>query len=131
MGGGLVRDLLLGEVPQILQPGALYSMAAAIGSTVFVGLVAWLDVIKPVAAGVAIAIAVGLRLLALWRGWQAPVPRDYTASVMALPGRLFRRVPAEDEEGAYEDPDVEAPASAPAEDAFDAVSEPPTLPRKK
>lgn len=140
VGGGLVRDLLLGEVPQILQPGALYSMAAAIGSTVYVGLVAWLDVVKPVAAGVAIAIAVGLRLLALWRGWQAPVPRDYTASVMALPGRLFGRTPAELDEDGYEDPDVEAPGpdaaatgapdAASADDAVEAVAEPSTVPRK-
>ena len=100
-------------------------------STVFVGLVAWLGVIKPVAAAVAIAIAVGLRLLALWRGWQAPVPRDYTASVMALPGRLFRRTPVDVEEGGYEDPDVEAPASdVTAEGASSATAGPPTVPRK-
>jgi uncharacterized membrane protein YeiH len=110
VGGGLVRDLLLGEVPQILQPGALYSAAAVLGSSVFVLLVQWLDVVKPVAAAVAIAIAVALRLLALWRGWQAPVPRDYTASVMAWPRRFFRRGPAgDDADGAdYVDPDVEA-----------------------
>lgn len=120
VGGGLVRDLLLGEVPQILQPGALYSMAAVIGSTTFVTLVAWLEIVKPVAAAIAIAIAVGLRLLALWRGWQAPVPRDYTASIMALPRRLFGRAPAtSDVPDAYEDPDVEAPAPVP------------TVPRKK
>ena len=76
-GGGLLRDLLSGEIPVILRPGSLYSSVAVLGSTVYVLMVGWLGVVKDVAALVAIGLAVALRLLAMWRGWQGPVPRDY------------------------------------------------------
>lgn len=92
IGGGVVRDLLSGEVPSILRPGALNSTAALIGSTVYVLLVAWLGVVKEVAALVAISIAVALRLMALWRGWQGPVPRDYTETVFGWPRRVLTRL---------------------------------------
>jgi uncharacterized membrane protein YeiH len=87
-GGSVIRDLLLDEVPTILQPGAMYSSAALIASTVFVLLVAWLGVVKEFAALFAIALALGLRLLAITRGWQGPVPRDYSDAVARLPQRL-------------------------------------------
>jgi uncharacterized membrane protein YeiH len=90
-GGSVVRDLLSDEVPVILQPGALYSTAALIGSTVFVLAVSWLGVVKEFAALFAIGLAVGLRLLAMWRGWKGPVPRDYTSVVAALPHRILSR----------------------------------------
>lgn len=92
-GGGLVRDLLMGEVPRILRPGALYSTAALIGSTTYVLLVGWLGVVKETSALLAITLGVALRLLALWRGWQGPVPRDYSDAIAALPRKLFRLVP--------------------------------------
>jgi uncharacterized membrane protein YeiH len=76
-GGGLLRDLLSREVPQILRPGALYSLVAVLGASVYVLSVSWLGVVKEFAALFAISLAVGLRLLAMWRGWQGPEPRDY------------------------------------------------------
>lgn len=88
-GGSIVRDLLSGEVPEILQPGALYSTAALIGSVVFVLAVTWLGVVKEFAALFAIALSVGLRLLAIWRGWQGPVPRDYSDAVAGHARRLL------------------------------------------
>jgi uncharacterized membrane protein YeiH len=89
-GGGVLRDLLSDEVPSILRPGTLNSTAALIGSAVYVLLVVWLGVVKEAAALVAISLAVALRLLGLWRGWQGPVPRDYSESVLAFPRRLAR-----------------------------------------
>jgi len=92
-GGGLLRDLLSGEVPTILRPGAMYSTVAVLGSGVYVLSVSWLGVVKPVAALFAIALAVGLRLLAMWRGWQGPVPRDYTDAIAARYRRALAYTP--------------------------------------
>jgi uncharacterized membrane protein YeiH len=88
-GGSVLRDLLSDEVPSILRPGALNSTAALIGSTAYVLCVSWLGVVKEFAALFAILLAVALRLMGLWRGWQGPVARDYTDAVRAFPRRLF------------------------------------------
>jgi uncharacterized membrane protein YeiH len=106
IGGGVLRDLLTDQVPSILKPGALNSTAALIGSTVFVLLVAWLGVVKEVAALIAISLAVALRLMALWRGWQGPVPRDYTDAVLRIPRRMLVRLRIYSP-GAVEDDDEE------------------------
>lgn len=91
-GGSVLRDLLSGEIPAILQPGALYSTAAMAGSTFFVLATMWLGVVKDFAALAAIVLAVALRFLALWRGWQSPVARDYTEHVTGLPKRVWERL---------------------------------------
>ena len=93
IGGGALRDLLSGDVPAIMQPGAMYSLAAMVGSTVFVLAAVWLGVVKEFAALFAIALAVALRFLSLWRGWQTPVARDYTEHITRLPRRLISYTP--------------------------------------
>lgn len=93
VGGGILRDLLSGEVPAILQPGALYSLAAMVGSTAFVLAAVWLGVVKEFAALFAITLAVALRFLAMWRGWQSPVARDYSDHLTRLPRRLMAYTP--------------------------------------
>ena len=111
-GGGVLRDLLSDDVPSILRPGALYSTAALLGSTVYVLSVSWLGVVKEFAALFAIALAIGLRLLAMWRGWQGPVPRDYTAALAVLPRRLLTRMrPRAAEADGAEFPEADAAAS--------------------
>lgn len=92
-GGSVLRDLLSGEVPAILQPGALYTVAAIAGSTVFVLAAVWLDVVKEFAALFAITLAVALRFLAMWRGWQTPLARDYTEHLVAIPRRMLDTLP--------------------------------------
>jgi len=114
VGGGILRDLLSGEVLAVLQPGALYSFAAMVGSTAFVLAAVWLGVVKEFAALFAIALAVALRFLAMWRGWQSPVARDYSEHLTRLPRRLMAYTPfysplskdktAEDSSPSDEDP---------------------------
>jgi uncharacterized membrane protein YeiH len=108
-GGGLLRDLLSREVPQILRPGALYSLVAVVGASVYVLSVSWLGVVKEFAALFAIGLAVGLRLLAMWRGWQGPEPRDYGPVVASRARRLLAYTPFYDapDEPADSDPDDE------------------------
>ncbi|MFT7839532.1 trimeric intracellular cation channel family protein [Saccharothrix sp. BKS2] len=72
IGGGALRDLLLREIPLVLRR-EIYAVAALAGAVVVVvghqlGLPAAL--VSPVGS----ALIVGLRLLALWRDWNAPVP---------------------------------------------------------
>ena len=74
VGGGLLRDLLAGEVPQIFVAGSvLYAIPAAAGALLtVVGLRADLD--PGAVQGSAAALVVLLRILALRYGWHAPLP---------------------------------------------------------
>ncbi len=73
VGGGVLRDVLLNEVPMILRR-EIYALGAIGGAAVVVaGDAAGLPRV-PVALGAALLVA-GLRVLALWRRWNAPVPR--------------------------------------------------------
>lgn len=117
-GGSVLRDLLSGEVPAILQPGALYSTAAMVGSTVFVLGTVWLGVVKDFSALVAIVLAVALRFLAMWRGWKSPTARDYTDHVTRLPKRILDWVALPTPASVQEDADTRPTKSKPI-DPFD------------
>jgi uncharacterized membrane protein YeiH len=72
IGGGMLRDLLAGRVPVVLR-GELYATPALVGA----GLaVAGVEASLPAAAVAlpAAAVCTGWRLLAVWRGWNAPRP---------------------------------------------------------
>lgn len=74
IGGGAIRDLLLREIPLVLRR-EIYALAALLGAVlVGVGHILRLPAI-PVTA-VAAAAVVTVRLLALWRKWNAPMARD-------------------------------------------------------
>ncbi|NYG55685.1 trimeric intracellular cation channel family protein [Nocardioides perillae] len=78
IGGGMLRDVLAGRVPVIFR-GELYATPALAGAALAVGGVE-LGLPVVVVAPVAAAVCLVWRLLALWRGWQAPLPRG-SASV--------------------------------------------------
>lgn len=74
VGGGMLRDLLAGRVPVILRKGELYAIPAMAGSALAVtGYELGLD--SAVVAAPAAAVAITWRLLAMRRGWTAPMPR--------------------------------------------------------
>lgn len=73
IGGGLLRDVLAGRVPVVLASGELYAIPAIAGSALAaVGFE--LDAPTAVVAVPAAALTTTWRLLAIWRGWTAPVP---------------------------------------------------------
>jgi uncharacterized membrane protein YeiH len=78
IGGGMVRDVLVREIPTVLRT-ELYAVAALIGAaTVVVGSMLHLP-----SSGTAIAGAVlcfGLRSIAMRRGWQLPIARSLKES---------------------------------------------------
>lgn len=91
VGGGVIRDLLTDEVPQVLRPGGLYATAAVFGTGLYIGLVTWLNVVKSVAIVAAVVLVVALRLLSRWLGWTSPMPTDLTPLVAEAPRRAYRR----------------------------------------
>lgn len=73
IGGGMVRDLLVTEIPTVLR-AELYAVAALAGSAVVV--VGHALHLPPPATMIAGAVlCFGLRLLALSRGWRLPIAR--------------------------------------------------------
>ena len=71
IGGGLARDLLTGEIPVVLQRD-IYAVVALGGAAVVV-LLSRLELAGPVPVAAAAAGITGVRLLALYRRWSAPV----------------------------------------------------------
>src|SRR5690242_13376456 len=71
IGGGMVRDLLVAEIPTVLRAD-LYAVAALAGATVVV-ICNLLDVPSTVATLVGAALCFGLRVMAIQYGWHLPV----------------------------------------------------------
>ena len=70
IGGGAIRDVLLRQVPLVLRR-EIYALAALAGGIVVV-VGAWLRLPSGPIVVLASAIVVAIRLLALWRSWNAP-----------------------------------------------------------
>lgn len=96
VGGGMLRDVLVSEIPTVLR-SELYAVAALAGATVVV-----IGDRLPVPASVAMIagalLCFGLRVVAIRRGWQLPTPRppdqssqDGTAPVEGAEERARRR----------------------------------------
>ena len=71
IGGGMLRDLLVGEVPLVLVDQQLYAIPAFAGAVATAGLwtQGWLNMIT--SAAVVLGVA-GVRLVSLRRGWVVP-----------------------------------------------------------
>jgi uncharacterized membrane protein YeiH len=74
IGGGMVRDVLLTEVPAVLRSD-IYALAALAGAAVVVA--GHLLALPPaVTTLVGAALCFGIRMLALLRGWRLPAPPE-------------------------------------------------------
>jgi uncharacterized membrane protein YeiH len=70
IGGGMMRDILVSDIPAVLHSD-LYAVAALAGAIVVVcGHVLNAPAAPAAAAGAALCFAI--RLIALWRGWRLP-----------------------------------------------------------
>ena len=73
IGGGMVRDVLLADIPMVLR-AEIYALAALAGAgIVAVGHVLQLPSVPVALAGASVCF--GLRLIAIRRGWQLPTAR--------------------------------------------------------
>jgi uncharacterized membrane protein YeiH len=76
IGGGVMRDMLLAEIPVVLR-AELYAVAALAGAAIVViGEALGLPSAAVVVAG--IGLCFGLRVLAIRRGWNLPIARPPT-----------------------------------------------------
>jgi uncharacterized membrane protein YeiH len=82
-GGGILRDLLSYEMPELVKPGPINYLAAILGSILYVSLVNWVHVDKVAAEWITIVFVFGLRMVSLKFGIRAPQPVDLPAK---LPG---------------------------------------------
>lgn len=73
VGGGMVRDVLVNEIPTVLR-AELYAVAALVGAAVFV-IGRLLLIPSGAAAVVGAVLCFGLRYMAIRRGWQLPIAR--------------------------------------------------------
>lgn len=74
VGGGMLRDMLAGEIPTLLYDRQLYAVPALVGSAAMAGLT--LAGLHGWPATLAAAIlAFGLRIAAMRRNWRAPLAR--------------------------------------------------------
>lgn len=88
VAGGMLRDLLTGEVPMVFRPHIrLYATAAMAGAAVFVALTRWRPV-EPAATIVAISLILALRLTGIWLKLSLPVFQPDDASTPGGSTRL-------------------------------------------
>jgi uncharacterized membrane protein YeiH len=71
IGGGMLRDVLVSDIPVVLRSD-LYAVAAFAGAIVVVASHA-LDARPAASAMAGAAVCFGIRLVALWRGWRLPI----------------------------------------------------------
>ena len=69
--GGVIRDVLMAQVPHVLQRGSLYATAAIAGTSLYL-LLESIGVSRPVATITGMACVVVLRLAAIW--WELKLP---------------------------------------------------------
>jgi uncharacterized membrane protein YeiH len=74
VGGGILRDVLLGVPIAVMSVGSLYAVAAVVGATVLAVFVA-IGVPVLLAAIVCVAITFGVRVLAVLFNWSLPEQR--------------------------------------------------------
>jgi uncharacterized membrane protein YeiH len=72
IGGGMMRDVLVAEIPSVLRED-FYAVAALAGAAVVVGGDA-LQLQQTATAVVGAALCIGLRIISIRRGWQLPRP---------------------------------------------------------
>jgi uncharacterized membrane protein YeiH len=73
IGGGMMRDVLLAEVPQVLRSD-LYAVAALAGAAIVV-IGDWLGLSYGVSALAGAALCFGIRFMAIRYGWHLPAAR--------------------------------------------------------
>jgi uncharacterized membrane protein YeiH len=88
IGGALIRDVLLAQRADIVQPGPYNAVAALIGAAALTVLAGPLGLEPLPVAVIVIVLVAGLRVLSVWRGWAAPVAVDLPARAR---NRLVRR----------------------------------------
>jgi uncharacterized membrane protein YeiH len=99
VGGAVIRDMLLAQRAYIVQPGPYYAVAALIGAVAYSVLAGPLDLPSLAVAAIVIVLVAALRVLSVWRGWDAPVALDLPARTRSRFGRRGPRTRRRRREG--------------------------------
>jgi uncharacterized membrane protein YeiH len=92
VGGAVIRDVLLAQRADIIQPGPYNAVAALIGASALTVLAGPLSLPQLPVAAMVIVLVAALRVLSVWRGWEAPVAVDLPQRARSrLAGRAPRR----------------------------------------
>lgn len=75
VGGGIIRDVLCGEVPDVFRPGHLNMSAVLVGLLVL-QCCEWLGVSRSISVWSCVVLIFALRMGSIRMGWKAPVPLD-------------------------------------------------------
>ncbi len=81
-GGGIMGDVLTNDVPGYFRHGPLYTSSSFAGAVTFVLLVPYGNTVAVTAS---VSVAVGLRLLSVWRGTTLPRPHWLHTGAYAVP----------------------------------------------
>jgi uncharacterized membrane protein YeiH len=76
VGGAVIRDVLLAQRADIVQPGPYNAVAALLGAAALTVLAGPLGLPPLPVAALVIGLVAALRVLSVWRGWEAPVAVD-------------------------------------------------------
>lgn len=90
IGGGMLRDVFLGDVPRIFRPSNYYALCAVAGSTVYYVMVMFVWLGKPWAAVLCVAATVGLRRWSLHYNVATQADIDLTPRVVGGVRKLRR-----------------------------------------
>lgn len=92
VGGGMLRDVFLGEVPRIFQKSNLYAVCALAGGVVYYLAVVCCSINKLWGSVLCIAVTIGLRRWSLRFNVQSPIDVDLGPRLVAPVRRAARRV---------------------------------------
>lgn len=75
VGGGMIRDVVTGDVPQVFGGGPLYAIPAVLASVSMVGFhAAGYDAVGMIVSPL---IGIALAVLSYWKGWVFPTTSDW------------------------------------------------------
>ena len=96
--GGVLRDVVVNEVPDMFRPGGLYATASFAGAIAFVTSIRYYDLNYGQAAFIATFVTVLLRLLSVRLNVAIPAPHWVVPSQMGHNSERASRPPADSEE---------------------------------
>jgi uncharacterized membrane protein YeiH len=86
IGGGILLDVLVGDVPpKTFRRGAPFATAALVGAVAYTGLTELTDLSNNLIALISVALVVAVRGVGIWRGWVTPGPIDLTPNGLRRP----------------------------------------------
>lgn len=88
VGGGMLRDVFLGEVPRVFVRSHFYALCAVGGAVVYLACVRWGGLGRPFSAFVSVAATVTIRRISLWRDIKTPSNVDLTPALYRSAGRV-------------------------------------------